>query len=110
MSQLSYSDFISVDSERASKSRRWRDLRKNGPFEGNFTVSNVTATLLGGASVSSGTLPALLLSEDDKPRIQGVLTIKYKTSGRSARFFYFSTQDLKLGGWIFCFRLKIFST
>ncbi|MCO1334007.1 hypothetical protein MO867_06595 [Microbulbifer sp. OS29] len=63
-----------------SKSRRWRDLRKNGLAEGDFTVSNDTAALfgalLGGTPAPSGVKPALLLSEDDEPRNQGVLAIK----------------------------------
>ncbi|WP_444884550.1 hypothetical protein [Microbulbifer sp. PSTR4-B] len=69
--------FMREGAESVSKSRRWRDLRKNGLAEGDFTVSNDTATLLGvlmgGASMSSGVSPALLLSEDDEPLNQGVL-------------------------------------
>ncbi|USD19938.1 hypothetical protein MJO52_12705 [Microbulbifer variabilis] len=72
--------FMREGAESVSKSRRWRDLRKNGLAEGDFTVSSDTATLLGallgGAPAPSGVSPALLLSEDDEPRNQGVLAIK----------------------------------
>ncbi|WP_444897890.1 hypothetical protein [Microbulbifer sp. SSSA005] len=72
--------FLREGAESVSKSRRWRDLRKNGLAEGDFTVSSDTATLLGallgGAPAPSGVSPALLLSEDDEPRNQGVLAVK----------------------------------
>ncbi|WP_444909359.1 hypothetical protein [Microbulbifer sp. TRSA005] len=72
--------FMREGAESVSKSRRWRDLRKNGLAEGDFAVSSDTATLLGallgGAPAHSGASPALLLSEDDKPRNQGVLAFK----------------------------------
>ncbi|MEW5248673.1 hypothetical protein [Microbulbifer discodermiae] len=68
---------VSKAADGTAEAWNWRKLRKHGLAEGDFTVSNDTAALLGvllgGGVTTESANPVLLLSEDEETRNQGAL-------------------------------------